>query len=127
MRELDCRGLSCPQPVLETKEALERLSQGEVLRVLVDNPAAVQNVSRFALSQGHKVRTEEREGFYILEITKEGIDHPVESISCTRPEGIFRVVVIDSDQMGEGDAELGRKLMINFLQTLGDVTPLLRP
>ena len=37
-RELDCRGLSCPLPVLETKKALERLERGG-LRVIVDNEA----------------------------------------------------------------------------------------
>ncbi|MDY6851297.1 MAG: sulfurtransferase TusA family protein [Thermodesulfobacteriota bacterium] len=26
MKELDCRGLACPQPVLKTKEALEGLA-----------------------------------------------------------------------------------------------------
>ncbi len=44
--KLDCRGLACPNPVLKTKALVER---GGVARlsVLVDNPAAKENVSRF--------------------------------------------------------------------------------
>ncbi|HFC98579.1 MAG TPA: sulfurtransferase-like selenium metabolism protein YedF [Thermosulfurimonas dismutans] len=124
MREIDCRGLACPQPVLETKEALEGLSEGEVLRVLVDNEAAVQNVSRFVSSQGYPLQVREEAGYFILEVVKKGRGRPVEGVSCERPEGIFRVILVDSDRMGEGDEELGRKLMVNFLQTLPQVSPL---
>ena len=123
MREIDCRGLACPQPVLETKEALEKLREGEVLRVLVDNEAAVKNVSRFAEAQGHTVRVSEAQDSYVLEITKKGPGHPVEEVSCERPEGVFRVVVVASDRMGEGDEALGRKLLVNFLKTLKEVSP----
>ncbi|MFH0812171.1 MAG: sulfurtransferase TusA family protein [Pseudomonadota bacterium] len=28
MREVDARGLSCPQPVLQTKKALEEMTSG---------------------------------------------------------------------------------------------------
>ncbi len=124
MREIDCRGLACPQPVLETKEALEGLSEGEVLRVLVDNEAAVQNVSRFVSSQGYPLQVKEEAGYFILEVVKKGSGRPVEGVSCERPEGIFRVILLDSDRMGEGDEELGRKLLLNFLRTLPQVSPL---
>ena len=43
-KELDCRGLPCPQPVLQVKDALE---QGAgYLEVLVDNEASSKNVQR---------------------------------------------------------------------------------
>ena len=46
---VDARGCSCPQPVLMTKKALAKESR---LEVLVDNNTAMNNVSRFAQSQG---------------------------------------------------------------------------
>lgn len=49
---VDCRGLSCPQPVIETKQALEKT---ERVTIIVDNPAASDNVARFGQSQGDKV------------------------------------------------------------------------
>jgi TusA-related sulfurtransferase len=37
MKTVDCRGLACPQPVMETKKALDTSETKEVV-VLVDNP-----------------------------------------------------------------------------------------
>ncbi len=62
MSELvDARGLSCPQPVIETLDALKRLGSGEV-EVLVDTQTSKENVSRAANSQGWKVSQESEEG-----------------------------------------------------------------
>ena len=43
---VNASGLSCPQPVIETKKALSRLSSGRV-EVLVDTATSRNNVSRF--------------------------------------------------------------------------------
>jgi len=47
MKEIDCRGMACPQPVITTKKALEEMEQGEFI-LIVDNPAARDNVYIFA-------------------------------------------------------------------------------
>ena len=39
-RELDCRGLYCPLPVLRTERALATLAPGEVLEVVATDPVA---------------------------------------------------------------------------------------
>ena len=54
-KPLDCRGLACPNPVIKTKELIDR---GDVqqLTVLVDNPAAQENVSRFLQRAGFEVQ-----------------------------------------------------------------------
>lgn len=51
MTRLDERGKLCPMPVIDTKKALERCGEGEVVEVLVDNEIAVQNLKKMA---GHK-------------------------------------------------------------------------
>jgi len=62
MSELvDARGLSCPQPVIDTLDALKRLGSGEV-EVLVDTQTSKENVSRAANSQGWQVSQESEEG-----------------------------------------------------------------
>ena len=58
---IDCRGLSCPEPVLRVKAALEPMGEG-VLSVLVDDSASRENVKRFAQSQGCTVQVEEAAG-----------------------------------------------------------------
>lgn len=53
MAIIDTRGMSCPQPVLMTKKALAA-SNNASLDVLVDNVAALNNVTRFLKSAGFK-------------------------------------------------------------------------
>ena len=55
MESLNCRGLSCPQPVMETKKFLDDHPQVEEFSILLDNLAAAQNVERFLGSQGFSV------------------------------------------------------------------------
>jgi len=120
MAVLDCRGMSCPQPVLETKKALQKSPSGEVL-VLVDNPASKENVRRFAESQGYRVDISEEKGAFQLRLQKpEG--RRKDSVREERKvEGeIQSVVFIESDSIGRGSEELGRILMRSFLHTLAE-------
>ncbi|NLM72221.1 MAG: SirA family protein [Synergistaceae bacterium] len=66
---VDARGLSCPQPVLETKKAIEGLSAGRV-EVLVDTATSRDNVSRFGGSRGWRVEKEEREEGFLVVLLK---------------------------------------------------------
>ena len=113
---IDARGLACPQPVINTKKALETIEEG-VVTVVVDNVAARDNVRRFAESQGCTVTVEEKEGDYHLDIAK-GFVCKIESRSEETRENDNIVVYINSNTMGAGDDELGRILMEAFLKTL---------
>jgi len=110
--EVDARGLPCPQPVINTKKALEEIKEG-TLTVLVDSAESRENVRRFAQSQGCRVEITERDGAFCLVITKEGTGQ-------TRSEKVKDVFFITSDQLGTGDKGFGEKLMINFINTLGE-------
>ena len=66
--EVDARGLSCPQPVLMTMEALK--SDPASCRVLVDNATAKGNVSRYAEKAGYSVSITEDNDDYILDLKK---------------------------------------------------------
>jgi TusA-related sulfurtransferase len=65
--QIDLRGLSCPQPVIHTDKALKE-SPEATLVVIVDNPAARDNVVRLAKSKQRKVFVEEKDGDYYLTI-----------------------------------------------------------
>ena len=49
MIDVDVRGLSCPIPVVKTKEAIEK-NPGSEISVLVDAEVAKENVTRLAES-----------------------------------------------------------------------------
>ncbi len=67
---IDARGLSCPQPVLMTKKAIDATHPGS-LEVLLDNHTAVGNVKRLAAHEGYKVTVRELEDDeFALTLTK---------------------------------------------------------
>ena len=116
MKEIDCRGMSCPQPVLTTKKALEEMEQEEFI-LIVDNPAARDNVERFALSQRAMVVVDKKGNDFYLHIQKRS--------ACdleTSPGKAEKVVIyINSDVLGIGEEALGSILMRSFLKTLLDL------
>ena len=63
---VDARGLSCPQPVVLTMEALKK--NAEAYEILVDNQTALNNVSRFAKNAGKTVSFTESGEDYIIEV-----------------------------------------------------------
>lgn len=67
MFEVDARGLSCPEPVMLTSQALK--SHGnEAVKVLVSEPHTRANVEKFAKSQGKHVTVTEKGGEFELVI-----------------------------------------------------------
>ena len=54
-RLVDARGLSCPQPVIDTISAMKQAGSGEIT-VLVDTDTAKENVRRAAGADGWSVR-----------------------------------------------------------------------
>lgn len=120
-RIIDCRGLACPQPVVQTKQALEQ--DGEI-QVIVDNAVARENVTRFGKSQGCAVSAEEKQDGIYLHITKL---HASESKHDAPPAADAKtgpiVSVIPSDQMGRGEPELGAILMRSFMHTVTEIAP----
>ncbi len=60
--ELDCLGLYCPLPISMTKEGLENLEVGQVLKVVADDPAAEEDIKRWAKRAGQALLKFEKEG-----------------------------------------------------------------
>jgi selenium metabolism protein YedF len=120
-QELDCRGENCPQPVLKTKEIVD---QGEVLQltVLVDNEAARENVSRFLERSGYQVQIA-GEGSDLAVTGTRQQESPGQAARDTREEAELRkiLVLVGTDRLGTGDDELGRKLIVNFINTLKEM------
>lgn len=121
MNTIDARGLACPAPVLQTKALLEEANP-DLLSVVVDNPAAEQNVSRF-LESRHYTATVEQKGseFIVTGQRAEGLrpEEIPKAVSDHEPKKIM--ILVATDHMGRGDDVLGQKLMINFIKTLKEM------
>ncbi|MGB5822930.1 MAG: sulfurtransferase TusA family protein [Proteocatella sp.] len=68
MIQVDARGLSCPQPVLMAKKAMEESKNSYA--VIVDNETAMENVKRFMTGKGYDVKIDAMESDYVLKASK---------------------------------------------------------
>ena len=57
---LDCIGLYCPMPILKTREAIDKLTVGQILEVLADDPAAEEDIKAWVKRAGQKILEIER-------------------------------------------------------------------
>lgn len=135
MKVIDARGLACPLPVVNTKKATAEMASGEMVKVLVDNEIAVQNLQKFAkqknyISQAKKISEQEFE--VVIEVINQEVDREnqvvnlAEETDCqpdVRKKGL--VVVLSANVMGTGDEKLGKALMKAFVFALTkqDVLP----
>ena len=57
--KVDARGLSCPEPVLLARQAMQEAGKGTIT-ILVSSAAARDNVSRAAKTMGWEVSVDEQ-------------------------------------------------------------------
>jgi TusA-related sulfurtransferase len=60
--ELDLRGLYCPIPVFRAREEISNVGVGEELVIVADDPAAEEDLRRWAKRAGHEVTGSQKEG-----------------------------------------------------------------
>ncbi len=69
MKVVDARGLSCPEPVLVTLEALKETKEGE-MEILVDTDTSKENVIRAVSTAGWEVVEILEEDGYKIKVKK---------------------------------------------------------
>ena len=69
--ELDCRGLSCPIPILKTKKAVDGLQSGEVLKMISTDPGSVNDIHAWCKRTGNEMLDHsEASGEYVFFLKK---------------------------------------------------------
>lgn len=118
VKTVDARGMPCPQPVILTKKAMD---EAEEIITLVSGEDQVTNVCRLAERAGWQVSVERRPDAFALHLIKGPTasepEVTPELAVCATP-GQPTVLLISSDQMGRGEAELGTILIRAFFHTL---------
>jgi len=61
-KTVDCVGLYCPQPLFQTRENIDSIEVGEILEVIADDPAAEEDIKRFAKRTGNTIVRLEKKG-----------------------------------------------------------------
>lgn len=117
---LDCRGLPCPQPVARCRDLLKN-GDPAGLEVIVDNQAAVENVSRYLQNNGYALTTKQSGGNEWHIIAAKTGDAPAQEKLET--DEAKTLVLITTETLGRGDDALGAKLMETFLGSLPELGP----
>ncbi|MBP8642904.1 MAG: sulfurtransferase-like selenium metabolism protein YedF [Bacteroidales bacterium] len=122
---VDCRGMVCPQPLVETRREIKKSNPGEAITVVVDNSTSLKNILRFLEDNGVEcVVKQEAESSSItfnvpLQMTQP--DKRAEEYCDVSPKPDVNsgfIVLLNSATMGKGNDELGKILMKGFLSTL---------
>lgn len=120
-KQIDLIGKRCPEPVILTKKALDEHPDVTEWEIFLDNNIAVQNVKKLVSSFGYIVQEENREENTLLSVfcavDKAKKEEQEEVLESTKQRSTA-VVAVSSDQMGEGEEELGKVLLKGFLYAL---------
>ncbi|HBV95963.1 MAG: hypothetical protein JL50_04930 [Peptococcaceae bacterium BICA1-7] len=123
-KNIDCRGLACPQPVLQVKKALDSITEGAI-EAIVDNDTARENVSAFARNAGYSAEVKKEDQNYRITIVK-GTPVKGEEAGSGKPareEVAPLVYFITSNILGQGSPDLGQVLMKSLLVTINEMNP----
>jgi len=68
----DCRGVGCPMNLVYAKVELSRLQPGQVLEIILDHGAPINNVPASLIREGHEImeKTQQPDGCWRLLVRK---------------------------------------------------------
>jgi tRNA 2-thiouridine synthesizing protein A len=68
---LDARGMACPQPILKLAEVFKGLKDGQVLKIMADDPGAAEDIPVWVRRTGnHLISISEEDGTIVALIRK---------------------------------------------------------
>lgn len=111
---IDCRGLRCPQPVINTKKYFDSIVVGTAT-VIVDNEISKINVCKLAENNLFTHEFTQANDLYYIKITKE--NNICENKSDTNKTF---TIVVSTENLGNGDDKLGALLMKSYLFALSE-------
>lgn len=125
MKIVDTRGLTCPAPLIKTRQGLTEAAPDEPVQIIIDNKTSLANVKRYLTD--NKLKFTVREVGEVATVTVSRGENSEVSANETEycitefkktPVNRNTVVAITSERMGMGDDVLGAKLMVSFFRTL---------
>lgn len=116
---IDCKGLNCPLPVINTKKHFDNIEKG-IATTIVDNEVAKNNVVKFAKNANLEVSVSENDNLYHITITKGGaqLENLKDDKNLKTDENF--TIVVSSDKLGNGAEELGEALIKSYLFALSE-------
>ncbi|ASM39353.1 sulfurtransferase-like selenium metabolism protein YedF [Campylobacter sp. RM12327] len=116
--QIDCRNMECPKPVIETKNALEKMQIGESLSILVNDTAPLNNVKKFLSNFGMNpsIKNFERYDEICVIKTKDITEINDNEYNCEMPSKRSKLVYFKDDKIGP--MPIGETVLTTFLSSL---------
>ena len=70
LKELDLRGFYCPIPVMRAREEMDKIQVGDLLKVIADDPAAEEDLKRWARRMGQEIKEVTKEGDMVIVVIR---------------------------------------------------------
>lgn len=72
--ELDAIGLRCPEPVMMVRKTVRKLSLGQTLLIVADDPATVRDIPSFCQFMDHTLIASQTEQIPYRFLIKKGLE-----------------------------------------------------
>ena len=70
-QRLDCKGLACPLPVIKTKQAIDKMTVGQILEMVATDPGSIPDMQAWSRKTGHELLEAKKEAdLYLFYIRK---------------------------------------------------------
>ena len=122
-KEINACGLQCPGPILKVKEALNKMEQSQLLKVVVNDKGFLNDIPAWCKSTGNELisATKETDCSYVALIRK-GENIQIKQTACLSKEKKTSIVLFSNDLdkalaaliIATGFASLGHKVSIFF-------------
>lgn len=126
MTVIDAMGWVCPRPVIEAKKVIATFpAEGGVVKVLVDNQIACDNLSKMSASKGYGCEVSkiaDRQYEVVVTVGEGKVEESAPaSVSAPVQSGDGLVVAISQNKMGHGSDELGQILIKGFIYSISQL------
>lgn len=117
--QIDCRNMECPKPVIETKNALEKIQMGDTLSILVNGTIQLSNIRKFLNNFGMNPSVTHLNGYDEIKVTKttNTSDIDEKEYNCDEIAAKHsKLIYFKDDKIGP--APIGETVLTTFLTSI---------
>lgn len=121
-KEIDACGLCCPGPIMQVKNSIEEIKDGEYLKIRASDPGFYEDIKAWCKSTGNELKKISREGAFITALIQKGNKQLLQETALTREADNQTMVVFSGDLdkaiasfiIANGALAMGKKVTMFF-------------
>jgi len=112
VKEIDARGLQCPGPIMQLKQAMDRIQPGQAVRISVSDPAFASDLDGWCHTTGNRLRDKQlNKGMLVAVVEK---SEPVGATPCGCPSQALGQALEVGQARGPAPAANAHKTLVVF-------------